>query len=114
MSTPILLSEILQKWGPPDQYISVYYSKVEKPYLATSIIYIKRGIILDNIRDMRAEELPRFDINYPLQDIWFINPTSPTDSLKNGPINALSDQDLLVGLKPWAGLGEIIYLKRDH
>lgn len=107
------LSDVLLEWGQPDQYISIYYSEAEMPYLVTSIIYAKQGIILDNIRDMRAEENPKFDNNFPIQSVWFTNPTLTTALLQNGLINTLNNQDLLEGLKTWTGLGEIQYLTRS-
>lgn len=107
------LSESLQKWGPPDQYISIYYSKAEIPYLVTNIIYTKKGLILYNGRDMRAEEVPSFDNNFPIQIIRYVNPNLITTLLTNGSLDALNDQDILDGLKSWTGLGEIQYLKRS-
>ena len=107
----LLLSETLQAWGVPDQYISIYYAFVETPYLATNIIYTKQGIILDNIKDMRAEEIPKFDNNFPIQTVWFINPTLTTRLLQNGLIDNLNNQYLHDGLKPWTGFGEIRYLE---
>ena len=108
------LSEVLQEWGPPDQYISIYYSNAEIPYLATSIIYSKQGIVLNNIRNMRVEEVPKFEDEFPVQSIWYTVPASTTVLLENGLIDDIDNQDLLDGLKQWTGLGEIHYIKRDR
>jgi len=109
------LSDVLLEWGSPDQYIAIYYSKAEIPYLVTSIIYSKQGIILNSIRNMRPDEIPKFESDFSLQGVWYTDPVSVTSPLKNGTINALNDQDLLDGLKPWVGLAsEIQYLKKER
>jgi hypothetical protein len=109
----LLLPEALQKWGLPDQYSSIYYSYVETPYLVTIIIYVKKSIILINIRDMRVDEVPKFDKDFRIESVWFTNPTSTNAPLENGLIDTLNRQDLLDSLKPWTGLGEIQYLTRN-
>ncbi len=111
-SGTLILSEALQEWGTPDQYISIYYSKAETPYLATSIIYTERGIILNNIRNMRAEESPNFVGNFSIQSVWYTNPKLTMVLLENGSLDALNNQDLLDGLKPWTGYGQIHYIER--
>ena len=112
-SNLLLLPEVLQKWGPPDQYISIYYSKAETPYLTTSVVYTKQGIILVNIRNMRSDEIPRFDSGFPILSVWYTNPASITILLENGLIDTISPQDILDGLKPWNGLGEIYYINKN-
>ena len=109
----LLLSESLQKWGQPDKYISIYYSKTEIPYLSTYIIYTKKGIILFNGREMWPEDIPKFDDKYPIQVIYYVNPELITTLLINGSLDALSNDDIEEGLRTWTGLGEIKYLKRD-
>ena len=113
-SNEFLLSEGLQNWGSPDQYISIYYSKVETPYLITIVTYINRGIILESRKAMSIEDVPKFENNLPIDDFWYINPELTNSLLENGPIAIIDKQDLLDGLKPWTGLGEIIYLTKDH
>lgn len=113
-SNTLSLAESLQEWGTPDQYISIYYSKAEIPYLVTNIIYTKQGIILNSGGDMRPEEVPIFENSYPIQVIYYVNPDLIPFLLKNGSLNALTDQDMKDGLKPWTGLGKIDYLKRDR
>jgi hypothetical protein len=108
----ISLSDALQEWGPPDQYISLYYSKVERPYLATSIIYTKRGIILDTTRDMSAKDVPKFEGNFPIQSVWYTDPAMTITPLTNGLLDNIKMQDVSAGLKPWSGFGVIDYIYR--
>lgn len=108
------LSEVLQEWGPPNQYIAIYYSKAEVPYLVISIIYTERGIILNNIRNMSADEIPKFEKDFPIQSVWFTKPDSTTVLLENGLIDLMDYQDVLDGLQPWVGFEEIHYVKKDH
>lgn len=105
------LGDILQEWGSPDEYVSIYYWFVDEPYLATSIIYSHKGIILGAIRDMRPDEVPLFDSGFRIQSIWFINPSFALTSLQNGFIDTLKFPTLQVSLQPWTGYGKIHFMK---
>ena len=106
------LSDALQQWGPPDRYISLYYSKAERPYLATSIIYTSRGIILSTTQDMSAKDVPKFESYFPIQSIWYTDPAMTITPLSNGLLNNIKMQDVSAGLKPWSGFGVIDYIYR--
>jgi hypothetical protein len=109
----LLLSDGLKTWGLPDRYISIYYSTAEQPYLVTSVIYSKQGIIVEFIKTMSSEGIVKLENDTPIFGFWYTNPSLTISMLENGTIDQIIDQDLLEGLKPWTGLGEIHYLKRD-
>ena len=109
----LTLSEALQEWGLPDRYLSIYYSKNEIPNLVTIIIYSDRGILLGSGRTMTSREIPRFENNLPIDYFLYTNPSLIDTILENGLISYnIHKQDLLEGIRPWNGLGEIHYLKR--
>jgi hypothetical protein len=109
----LTLSEALQEWGLPDRYLSIYYSQNEIPNLVTIIIYSDRGILLGSGRAMSSREIPRFENNLPIEYFLYTNSSLIDTILVNGLISyKIHEQDLLEGLRPWNGLGEIHYLER--
>ena len=106
------LSEGFQKWGSPDQYISIYYSSAEIPYLVTFIIYSDRGIVLLNMKTMSDSEVPKFEKNLQINGLWYTSAKLISTLLENGVIGHIGNKDFTEGLKSWNGLKEIQYIKR--
>ena len=109
----LTLSDALQEWGPPERYISIYYSEAEIPNLVTIIIYDDLGIILGSGTSISSGEKPRFENNFPIYYFFYTNPPITNTFLENGLISYnIHNQDLLEGFQTWNGLGEIHYLPR--
>lgn len=105
-------STIHNTLGAPDSYLSIYH-QVERPYLFTFFIY-NEGIIYSSDQSgiVSLENKPKLEDEYEVEAFWYCNQDLVSESLTNGVIDFLSEDDLSIGLHPWGESGDIQYLVR--